>query len=55
MKNKNKQKQKDSELDKIRIGFEITRLNWLSVKAPEKGREETVTNIMLLEALIAAN
>ena len=26
MKNKNRQKQKDSELDKIKIGYEITRL-----------------------------
>ena len=55
MKNKNKQRQKDSELDKIRIGFEITRLNWLSVMAPKKGQEETVTNITPSEALNAAN
>ena len=29
MKNKNRQKQKDSELNKIKIGYEITRLKAL--------------------------
>ena len=29
MKNKNKQRQKDSELDKIKIGYKITRLEAL--------------------------
>ena len=52
MKNKNRQKQKDSELDKIRIRFEVTRLNWLSVKGPERG-QKIVTKVTLLEALIA--
>ena len=39
MKNKDRQKQKGSELDKIRIRFEVTRLSWLSVKGPERGRK----------------
>ena len=40
MKNKNRQKQKDSELDKIGMGFKVTlKRNWLSVRIPERGRK----------------
>ena len=45
----------DSELDKIRLGFEITHLNWLSVKAPEKLPGIRIRSVTLLVALIAAN